>query len=116
MRDEFDNLYDLQNVIATDLADAGQSLLAIKELTRCQSLEALMPAWKWQRYNRALSDAASATLVALNCLIGNDTPTTDALLREIISRWQKTTNPADREKIVDVLRQAFAKKSTEGKQ
>ena len=113
MQNDYTDLEELRRALLEDISDAGDSLLKIKLMTKSDQLESLMPAWKWQRFNQSLCDAAVATLKAMDCLNYKESPKTISLVQELINRWNALPNAKERDEVVDILQKAFTKKTTE---
>lgn len=119
---DFTDIEQLRIAALEDLASAGQLIFSVREMVKEAEYAndfpekpfqkivcGLCPGWRSDRLTSAISEAAAQVLRAMDCLSGkNDSPTTDALVEDLIDRWSKA-GARDREAIVSKLREAFTK-------
>lgn len=106
----FEGLDEIRKAAAEDIAAAGQALLVIREMIDYEELEKLMPAWKVKRFRQCLTAAATGAIKAMDCLMPQDSPTTQILLDTVIQRWE-TAPKTEKEEIVARLRKAFTQEA-----
>lgn len=107
-----DNADDVRIAIAEDLATAGQALAELRQEVTDELLEKLAPPYKRNRFRRAVAEARAAILRAMDCLMPGESPTTEAVLDQLIERWRRA-GPIERETIKKALRDEFTGKVKE---